>query len=119
MTMYAVLNPDGTLRELREGEIKPGDNTGNRTKPYAVPVTDARPEIAQGERWVNERRIVTPSLVTLAADGVEIIPVPTDADIAGAHMADQPFARGLVRVLANRFGMTAKQLVDAVKAQAN
>lgn len=116
--MYAIVNPDGTFREMREGQIKEGDNTATRTKPYAVPVTDTRPVLAQGERWRNERRVVTANSVTLEADGVELIPVPTDADIAGEHMTRDAFARGLVRVLANRFGMTPKQLVDAIKAQA-
>lgn len=116
--MHAILNPDGTVRELKDGLIKAGDNVANRSKPYAVPVTDTRPVIAQGERWRNERRVVTADLVTLEADGVELIPVPTEAEVAGGHMTRDAFARGLVRVLANRFGVTAKQLVDAIKAQA-
>lgn len=116
--MYAVLNPDGTLHGLRDGQIKEGDNTANTSKPYAVPVIDNRPAKTDAQRWVNERKVVTPTLVTLLADGVELISVPTEAEVAGERMTRDAFARGLVRVLANRFGMTAKQLVDAIKAQA-
>mgnify|MGYP001351470943 CR=1 FL=1 len=116
--MFAILSPDGTFRELRDGQVKTGDNTANRLKPYAVPVVDTRPAVAEGHRLVNERRVVTPSLVTLEADGVEIIPVPTEADTAGEHIKKDAFARGLVKLLANKFGMTQKQVVDAIKSQA-
>ena len=116
--MYAILNPDGTYRELRDGQIKAGDNTTNRLKPYAVPVNDTRPVITELQRWVNERRVVTADVVTLEADGVETIPVPTGAEVAEGHMTQDAFARGLVRVLANKFSMTVPQLVNAIKAQA-
>lgn len=116
--MYAVMNPDGTLHGLRDGQIREGDNTANKSKPYAVPVVDARPVKIEGQRWVNERKIVTPALVTLTADGVELIPVPTAAEVVDAHMTTSPFARGLVRVLAARFGITPAQLANEIKAQA-
>lgn len=116
--MYAILNPDGTFRELREGQLKEGDNVANKGKPYAVLVTDTRPVRVEGQRWVNERKMVSPTLVTLTADGVETIPVPTDAEIAEAHMMQDAFARGLIRILANRFGITPIQVIEAIKIQA-
>ena len=79
--MYAVLNPDGSFHELRDGEIQPTTNTANRQKRYAVPVTDTRPVLTQGQRWVNERRVVTADRVTLEATGVEAIPPPAKSDV--------------------------------------
>jgi hypothetical protein len=117
--MYAVLNPDGTLHELRDGEIQPTTNTANRLKRYAVPVSDTRPARTDLQRRVNERRVVTADLVTLGADGVEIIPIPTDADKAESFMTSDAFARGLIKVLANRFSVTPQQLIDAIKARAD
>ena len=116
--MYAVLNPDGSLHELREGEIQPTTNTANRTKRYAVPVSDTRPARTDLQRWVNERRVVTADLVTLEAAGVEVIPIPTDADKAESFIASDAFSRGLIKVLANRFSVTPQQLINAIKAQA-
>ena len=115
---HAILNPDGTLRELPDGPIQAGDNTANRLKPYAVPVTDTRPVLTAGTRWVNERLVVTAGDVTITADGVEAIPVPTAADEADAHIASSPFARGLVKVLAVKLSMTPRQVIDAIKANA-
>ena len=116
--MYAVLNPDGSFHELREGEIQPTTNTANRLKRYAVPVSDTRPARTDLQRRVNERRVVTADLVTLEADGAELIPVPTEADKAESFMTSDAFARGLIKVLANRFTITPKQLINAIKAQA-
>ena len=49
-----------------------------------------------------------------------IAPVkPTPAEDAASGIMATPAFRGLIKVLANRFGITPQQLIDAVKAQAN
>jgi hypothetical protein len=62
--MYAILNPDGSFAELREGEIGPGENTQNRTKRYAVPYSQTKPTLQAGEEHVLSQRQVTADSVT-------------------------------------------------------
>jgi hypothetical protein len=62
--MYAVLNPNGTFVELREGEIDGTVNTTNRQKRYAVPYTQVTPTLLPGQVPVFDRREVTPNHVT-------------------------------------------------------
>ena len=62
---------------------------------------------------------MTADRVPVEADGVEFIPVPTNAEKAESFITSEAFARGLILVLANRFNIAPKQLIDAIKAQAD
>jgi len=63
--MYAILNQDGTLAEIRSGDLDPERmNTDPASgKRYAVPYDTARPAARDGEHLVFDRREIT-------ADGV-------------------------------------------------
>ena len=62
--MYAVLKPDGTLYELRDGTIDATTNTQNRQKRYAVLYEAVRPALGLGEQHVLTSRDVIADKVT-------------------------------------------------------
>jgi len=107
--MYAVLNPDGTLFELRAGAIEATTNTRNRQKRYAVSYTEIRPELAPGEQHVFDRRDVTADAVT-DVFRIELIPpaVPT---------LDQR-VDGLVAALIKKGLLTAQEVEREIRGSA-
>lgn len=81
--MYAVLNPDGSVFEIRGGDIDPAVvNTDNREKRYAVPFTEDRPALKPGERHVFVRRDATPDGVTDVYASETIVDPPPPRDLA-------------------------------------
>lgn len=79
--MYAVLNPDGSVFEIRAGDLDPARvNTTVKTKRYAVPFGEQRPELKPGEQHVFVRRDVTADGVTdiYASEPIPVVPEPRD-----------------------------------------
>ena len=50
-------------------------------------------------------------------DPADVIAKPTDAERADAEIANSVALTGLVRELANRFGITEQQMIDALKTK--
>lgn len=71
--MYAVMNPDGAVYELRDGIIDTTTNTRNRQKPYAVRYEVVRPILRAGEQHVLDRRDVT---IDNVMDVFRVEPIP-------------------------------------------
>lgn len=59
-----------------------------------------------------------PTPAQIAAAFATYVP-PTPGDRAASEIAGNSVLRALMKVLASRFGLTAQQMIDAIKAQAD
>lgn len=101
--MYAVLNPDGTFYELRDGSIDATTNTRNRQKRYAVPYRMVQPTLQVGEQHVLDRRDVTSNQMTDTFRAIKVPPPP---------IAVERQLNATIRVLLNK-GLLTREEIDA------
>lgn len=118
--MYAILNVDGSLAEIRMGAIDDSVNTKNREKRYAVPFDEQRPALKPGEQYVFVRRDITADSVTDIYGTEPIPPVVTPRDLAAeldAIKADVARTKAAEAVLIEKGTVTAAEIDAKVPAR--
>ena len=93
---------------------------GNQARTSAVMMTDERGAVAVSE--IDRPELWGELMKWVDGGGVIADPAPdivlTQGDIAASQLQKLPALRGLVVLLAERFGMTQEQVIQAIKEKA-